>query len=78
MTVDTDTIRRRCHELVDRLVDDELNVAELILSRIDDGRAEYGPMRLAEDGRDLLEEALEEDVDGMIYRSMFLVRGRRL
>ena len=58
------------------LTGDERAIADLLIGRLVDGRKNYGPWSVT-DGRDYLTEALNEDLDGMMYRAAELVRMRR-
>jgi len=59
------------------LVGDERQVFDALLSRLDQGRKQYGPWRV-DDGRDYPSEAYAEVLDGLHYLAAELVRRRRL
>jgi len=58
------------------LPEDEREITETLLDRLDDGRTHYGAWRI-NDGRDYLEETYEELLDGLHYITAALVRRRR-
>jgi len=55
---------------------DELQIAELVVQRLGDGREQYGRWDLS-DQRDYLQEAVEEVVDALHYSGAALLRARR-
>jgi len=62
--------------LLRHLDGDETDVAALLLERLDSGRSTYGVLDV-DDGRDWLDEALYEMLDGSIYMACEIVRLRR-
>jgi len=54
-------------EYLDGFSADELDVLGFVASRLRLGRATYGSLDVALDGRDLVEEAREEAADMLIY-----------
>jgi DNA polymerase-3 subunit epsilon len=59
------------------LVGDERELFDALLSRLEQGRRQYGPWRV-DDGRDYPSEAYAELLDGLHYLAAELVRRRRL
>jgi DNA polymerase-3 subunit epsilon len=59
------------------LAADERQICETLLSRLEQGRKQYGPWRV-DDGRDYPSEAYAEVLDGLHYIAAELVRRRRL
>jgi len=58
------------------LEDDEYEILQTLLDRLEVGRRQYGPWHV-DDGRDYPAEALEEVLDGLHYVAAELVRRRR-
>lgn len=56
---------------------DELEVVEKVADGLVRGRAVYGPLEVATDGRDLAGEAAAELRDAMVYAAAGLLRLRR-
>lgn len=56
---------------------DELRVVERVTKGLADGRKIYGPLHIASDTRDFLEEFLQEVRDALIYLMCYVLqRGR--
>jgi hypothetical protein len=62
--------------IITGLQGDERAIAETALSRLDQGRATYGPWNV-DDGRDNISEAYTEVIDALHYCAAELVRLRR-
>lgn len=58
------------------LPDDERDIADTLLERLEEGRAQYGEWDVL-DGRDYVSEAYEEILDGLHYIAAALVKRRR-
>jgi len=59
-----------------QLTGDELQIAELVVQRLGDGREQYGAWDV-NDRRDYLQEAVEEVVDALHYSGAALLRAQR-
>jgi len=57
---------------------DERRIVEAVIEGLRNGRTKYGPMFLAEDRRNLVEEGLEEARDQIIYITGALIQLRDL
>lgn len=68
--------RMRIGGRVTALAVDEREICEALLSRLEQGRKQYGPWRV-DDGRDYPSEAYVEVLDGLHYVAAELVRRRR-
>ncbi|MBD3292165.1 MAG: hypothetical protein GF393_04520 [Armatimonadia bacterium] len=63
------------NERVSRLAPFERAIMRLLLTRLEAGRAEYGPW-VVDDDRDYHTEALEEVVDALHYVAALMLRAR--
>lgn len=61
---------------IEQLPEDERAILDILLTRLEQGREDYGPWNV-EDGRDYREEAFSEVLDGLHYCAAGLVRLRR-
>jgi DNA invertase Pin-like site-specific DNA recombinase len=61
---------------INGLAEDERQICDALLGRLEKGRREYGPWRI-DDGRDYPSEAYAEVLDGLHYIAAELVRRRR-
>ena len=68
----------KLREIVAGLNTDELAVLLFVADRLHKGRERYSALRLREDARDFIREALEEAVDLSAYAAMHLVRAGRV
>lgn len=69
---------RLLDEAVGTLSGDELDVVGLVIERLQVGRGVYGEWVASRDGRDHAREALDEELDDVVYRAMrsiVVVRG---
>src|SRR5512139_2098364 len=71
------TLLSRTHAALDRLNQDELEVAAEFIAKMEGGKVKHGPMDLASDTRDLLDEWKQEAVDGAAYAIMAVIKTRR-
>lgn len=71
-SVDTHTLADR----IEALAADERAILEVVLSRMEAGRGDYGPWNVS-DGRDYASEALQEVIDALHYSAAQLVRLER-
>ncbi len=63
-------------ERIERLPADERSIIEVLLSRLEQGRDDYGPWSV-DDDRNYGEEAFLEVLDGLHYVAAGLVRIRK-
>ena len=63
-------------ERIERLPADERAILDILLDRLEQGRADYGPWQV-DDGRDNVAEAFDEILDAMHYTAAGLVRLKR-
>jgi hypothetical protein len=61
-------------EQIEKLEGDEIAIVEKLVNRIQQGRAVYGPWRVADDVRKYPREALDEVLDVLHYCAAELVR----
>lgn len=59
------------------LNEDELEVVRLVVEGAIKGREVYGPLRVANENRDMADEAMQEVRDGLFYLATQMVRARR-
>lgn len=77
----TVALATRIHEVVGQLKDGEQEAALVILERMLNGQAAYGPIDIDHDNRDWNEETFEEACDELVYRAfraLAVARARRL
>jgi len=65
-------------DTVVNLTEDELAVVEFVLEGLRAGRHVYGPLDVEGDGRDFIDEALQELRDAMVYLPAQIMRLQRL